>query len=82
MRFRVFDAGTLIERQEAPRQEWSEAAELMRERGETGLLDEPTSTEFEETDWKWDCAPLVVERSTLSRWIRHEGARFGRHARA
>lgn len=52
VRLRVVDAGILIERKEATRQGWSEAGELMRDRGETGLLDEPTSTEFEETDWQ------------------------------
>lgn len=54
VRLRVVDAGILIERKGAVRQGWSEAAELMQERGETGLLDEPTSTEFEETDWQWE----------------------------
>lgn len=54
VRLRVVDAGILIERKEAARQGWSEAAELMQERSETGLLDEPTSTEFEETDWQWE----------------------------
>lgn len=54
VRLRVVDSGILIERQEAARQGWSEAAELMRERGETGLLDEPTPTEFDDTDWEWE----------------------------
>lgn len=54
VRLRVVDAGLLIEPQDAPRQGWGEAAELMQERGETGLLDDPISTQFDETDWEWE----------------------------
>lgn len=54
MRLRVVDAGLLIEPQEVARQGWSEAAERMLERGEAGLLDDPTSTQFDETAWKWE----------------------------
>lgn len=54
VRLRVVGRGILIERCDEMRRGWSEAAERMRERGETGLLDDPTGTEFEETDWTWD----------------------------
>lgn len=45
VRLRVVHAGLLIERQDAARHGWSDAAKLMEERGETGLLDDPTSTQ-------------------------------------
>lgn len=54
VRLRVVDAGLLIEPQGVARREWGEAAKLMQERGETGLLDDPTSTQFDDTDWKWE----------------------------
>ena len=36
-----------------PRSGWAEAAKRMRQRGEEGLLDEPTSTRFDGEEWKW-----------------------------
>ena len=36
-----------------PRAGWAEAARTMRERRETGLLDRPTSTRFDEEEWEW-----------------------------
>lgn len=36
-----------------PRASWLEAAKKMRARGEDRLLDEPTATEFDDTDWEW-----------------------------
>ena len=51
VRLRVVEAGILIERRPAARRGWEEAAGRMREREETGLLDEPTGTGFDETDW-------------------------------
>ena len=50
---RVVDSGIFIERTSCPRAGWSEAASLLHERGEDGLLDEPTTTEFDETEWTW-----------------------------
>jgi antitoxin MazE len=36
-----------------PRAGWAEAAELMRQRSQDLLLDEPTPTEFDEKEWRW-----------------------------
>jgi antitoxin MazE len=36
-----------------PRAGWAEAAELMRQRNQDLLLDEPTPTEFDEKEWRW-----------------------------
>jgi len=54
VRLRVVGRGILIERCEEARKGWSEAAERLRERGEAGLLDEPTATEFDESGWTWE----------------------------
>ena len=51
---RVVEAGILIERRGAVRDGWREAAEGLRARGETGLLDEPAATEFDTTEWIWE----------------------------
>ena len=36
-----------------PRDGWAEAAREMRGRDEDRLLDEPTSTQFDHSDWQW-----------------------------
>ena len=36
-----------------PRAGWAEAAKAMHARGDDHLLDEPTTTRFEEEDWEW-----------------------------
>jgi antitoxin MazE len=36
-----------------PRAGWAEAARTMRERADDDLLDPPTPTRFDRTDWKW-----------------------------
>lgn len=36
-----------------PRAGWADAARRMRERGEGGLLDKPTSTRFDTEEWRW-----------------------------
>jgi antitoxin MazE len=36
-----------------PREGWADAARLMRERGEDRLIDESTSTRFDDKEWKW-----------------------------
>ena len=51
---RVVDSGIFIERTSCPRAGWSEAASLLHEWGEDALLDEPTTTEFDETEWTWE----------------------------
>ena len=50
---RVVEHGIVIESVRAPRAGWGEAARLVRERGEDGMLDEPTPTRFDETEWEW-----------------------------
>jgi antitoxin MazE len=36
-----------------PRAGWAAKARSMRERGDDVLLDEPTPTRFDATDWRW-----------------------------
>ena len=36
-----------------PRFGWAEAAQAMHARGEDRLLDEPTSTRFDDETWQW-----------------------------
>jgi antitoxin MazE len=48
------EPGRLIVRAaRGPRHGWAEAARLMRERHEDGLLDEPTPTTSDEEEWTW-----------------------------
>ena len=51
---RLVDSGIVIESTTRPRVGWSDAARTLHERGEDGLLDEPTATEFDEAEWMWD----------------------------
>ena len=50
---RVRDGAIVIARVARARSGWAEAAQRMRERGEDGPLDPPTSTRFDEGQWKW-----------------------------
>ena len=36
-----------------PRTGWAEAARRLRELGEDQLLDRPTTTRFDEKEWRW-----------------------------
>ncbi len=36
-----------------PRTGWADAARAMRQRNDDQLLDEPTSTRFDEEEWEW-----------------------------
>jgi antitoxin MazE len=36
-----------------PRAGWAEAAKLVRSRDDDRMLDEPTSTRFDDEEWKW-----------------------------
>ena len=48
------EPGRLIVRAaRGPRHGWAEAARVMRERGEDGMLDEPTGTTFDVEEWAW-----------------------------
>ncbi|HEU0167318.1 MAG TPA: AbrB/MazE/SpoVT family DNA-binding domain-containing protein [Chloroflexota bacterium] len=49
----VQDGRLVVEPARQPRQGWAEAAALMASRGEDTLLDEPTATEFDASDWEW-----------------------------
>lgn len=51
---RVVQTGLLIERPRQPREGWAEAAAQVRARGEDSLLDEPSPTEFDDSDWVWE----------------------------
>ncbi|MDZ7780399.1 MAG: AbrB/MazE/SpoVT family DNA-binding domain-containing protein [Gemmatimonadota bacterium] len=51
---RASEGKILIERPPEARAGWSEAARLVRERGEDGLIDEPTPTEFDDNEWAWE----------------------------
>lgn len=50
---KVVESGLMIEGDSAPRAGWEKAARELHERGEDGLLDEPTSTEFDDSEWVW-----------------------------
>ena len=49
----VVRGGIMIRAIDPPRTGWAEAAELIRERREDGLLNEPVPTDFDETSWAW-----------------------------
>ena len=50
---RVVENGIVIEAARAPRAGWAEAAKLVHQREEDGILDEPTPTRFDGTEWDW-----------------------------
>jgi antitoxin MazE len=50
---RVVEDGIVIASAREPRAGWEEAARLIRERGEDGLLDAPTPTRFDSDEWQW-----------------------------
>ena len=50
---RVVENRIVISAVGAPRAGWGEAAKLAHARGDDGLLDEPTLTRFDETEWEW-----------------------------
>ena len=54
MRLRVIEGAIVIERRSAVREGWGPAAKELARRGETGLVDEPVPTEFDETEWDWE----------------------------
>ncbi len=49
----VRDGAVVITPRREPRAGWAEAARQIRGRGEDRLLDPPTSTRFEEKEWRW-----------------------------
>jgi antitoxin MazE len=48
---RVVEEGIVIEAADKPRAGWGEAARILHERREDGLLDDITATDFDETEW-------------------------------
>jgi len=50
---RVHEGALVITPTEKPRKGWAQAARLLRERNDDRLLDDPTSTRFDDKDWKW-----------------------------
>lgn len=51
---RITDEGIVIAPLRVPRAGWADDARLIRERGEDGLLDPPTPTRFDESEWEWE----------------------------
>ena len=49
----VRGSAVVISSRAAPRTGWADAARLMRERGDNGLLDAPTRTRFDDKEWRW-----------------------------
>ena len=48
------ETGRLIVRAaRGPRAGWADAAKAMRARGDDRLLDTPTSSRFDEKEWRW-----------------------------
>ena len=50
---RVVESGLIIENRGTARAGWAKAAAQLQARGESGLLDPPVPTEFDESDWVW-----------------------------
>ena len=51
---RVVASGLLIERVAQTRGGWAEAAAQVRGRAEDGLLNEPSLTDFDVSEWAWE----------------------------
>lgn len=49
----VRNGAVVISPARKPRAGWAEAAKLAHQRKDDLLLDPPTSTKFDEKDWKW-----------------------------
>lgn len=50
---RVEEGAIVIQAAGRPRAGWAEAARQLAAAGESKLLDEPTPTKFDDTDWQW-----------------------------
>lgn len=53
VQLRVRDGAVIITSSNQPRSGWAEAARQIREQGQDKLLDEPTPTEFDQKEWRW-----------------------------
>ncbi len=49
----VRDGRIVIFPSRVPRTGWAASAQLLSQRGDSGLLDPPTLTRFDEDDWEW-----------------------------
>jgi antitoxin MazE len=49
----VREGAVVIRSHRRPRAGWAGAARQMRERGDERLLDEPTATRFDRSEWHW-----------------------------
>lgn len=54
VRLRVVESGIIIEARSNPREGWADAARLVHDREEDGLLDDWQPTRFDETEWTWE----------------------------
>jgi antitoxin MazE len=50
---RVQQGAIVVARAALPRSGWADAAKRLRMRGEDTLLNPPTPTRFDETEWTW-----------------------------
>lgn len=50
----VTPSGIAIQAVRRPRAGWSEAARELEGQDESGLLDEPIPTAFDEEEWRWE----------------------------
>ena len=50
---RVHEGAVVISARREPREGWAEAARQMRENGQDHLLDQATTTRFDEKEWRW-----------------------------
>jgi len=53
VQLRVVESGIIIEGTSSARSGWSASAEMLRERGDDGLLDQPVATQFDDSEWEW-----------------------------
>ena len=50
---RVQEGAILIQSTNAPRAGWADAARQLAQAGDAGLVDEPTPTQFDKSEWQW-----------------------------
>ena len=50
---RIVDSGIVIRPVSTPRAGWDAAARSLSQRGEDGLLDEVSLSDFDDSEWEW-----------------------------
>lgn len=50
----IVDSGIVIRPVSTPRAGWGEAARSLGQRGEDGLLDEVSLSDFDDSEWVWE----------------------------